>query len=269
MDGLAHLADTCLPLHDKNMGPDTFKGSRPLRMLAWAGALLLPLALLAWFWHNAALAQGREQTAVSIQADLGGVQVRIPAAFAHQIEFEGAPGLPAPGSRIRGFGFDVRYPDMQGVSNATQAARDQAPMETSMWLHVTLTAADHYYGADFLAHMAQELHRPKAWKYPLRQLAEPVHGLTAHVSQGGDVNDFRHMTLYTHRNAEGRVDTYIECHDGTYPSTPCTLYADMGPAMKATLSIHFRKGLLPSWRGMQAAVQELVRSFARNASRGP
>ena len=58
--------------------------------------------------------------------DLGGVPVAIPRHFANYVEYEGDPGFgekrigPRPerthASKLTSFGFDVRFPDMAGVS---------------------------------------------------------------------------------------------------------------------------------------------------------
>jgi hypothetical protein len=223
------------------------------------------LAILAC-WLNAAHA-----AAPGALGNLGGVPVRIPPEFAHFLEYEGDPALleartgPVPTrslqSPIRSFGFDILYPEMLGVTPQTATRRQQATIETSMWLSVTVLAGTHDRGEHFLAQAEHNLHQPALWKFPLKTMARPLYGLTGYAPERGSPMDKRHKSLYVHRNAQGQVDTYIECSNRPWLSAPCTLHADLRPAMRASLEIHFRRDLLGSWADMQRAVIQVMASF--------
>jgi hypothetical protein len=204
---------------------------------------------------------------------LGGVPVRIPPEFTRFLEYDGDPGLfekrqgPVPArtyeSVIRSFGFEILFPEMIGVTPATAALRKQTPMETSMWLNVGLRAGQDYKGERFLEFMAQSLNTPGGERIPLQHTPGDVFGMTAYAPKGSAPENFRLNTRYVHRDASGRVDTYIECYPEPLIYTPCTLHADLRPAMQASLEIHFRKDLLPSWQAIQQSVTRVVLSFQK------
>lgn len=215
--------------------------------------------------------QAHETQPAVAQGLLGGTAVRIPAAFARLLEYDDDPELfearstqPSPHTRpspIRSFGFDVLYPEMLGVTPDTLLRRQQARIETSMWLHVSVLSASRYLGDDFLQLKTADLSQPGLWKFPLKAQQALVAGLSAYTSEGGPPQDFRHLTIYVHRDEKGLVDTYIECQDAPRPSASCTLYSTLPPPMKASLQIQFRSALLPQWQPMRQAVMTHIQAF--------
>jgi hypothetical protein len=208
--------------------------------------------------------------------NLGGVPVQIPSEFARFLEYDGDPGLfakrqgPVPvrtaQSVIRSFGFEVLFPQMVGVTSETAALRKQTPMEISMWLNVGLRAGHDYKGEQFLDLMADDLNAPKAQRVPLQRTPGGVFGMTAYAPKGSATDNFRLNTRYVHRDGNGHVDTYIECYPDPLIYTPCTLYTDLRPAMRASLEVHFRKDMLPSWQAIQQSVTRVVLSFKKPTS---
>jgi hypothetical protein len=262
---IAHVPDMPAPVPTPQHCRAPQFARRPLLRGLPPWLALTALALLTW-WHGTAHA-----AASGALGNLGGVPVRIPPEFAHFLEYEGDPALleartgPVPTrslqSPIRSFGFDILYPEMLGVTPQTATRRQQATIETSMWLSVTVLAGTHDRGEHFLAQAEHNLHQPALWKFPLKTMARPLYGLTGYAPERGSPMDKRHKSLYVHRNAQGQVDTYIECSNRPWLSAPCTLHADLRPAMRASLEIHFRRDLLGSWADMQRAVIQVMASF--------
>lgn len=242
-------------------------------------AALTSMALIAW--RFAATPSGlslqdtwqAHGTTVEVATGrLGNTPVRIPAAFAKLLEYDDDPGLfearqKAPvrtsQSPIRSFGFDILYPEMLGVTPATQARRQQATIETTMWLHVSLLAGSRYQGDDFLQLKAADLLDASLWKFPLKAQTGSAYALSTYTSEGGDPQDFRHQTIHVHRDEHGQVDAYIECQDTPRPSASCTLYSTLPTPMKASLRIQFRRALLPQWQPMRQAVMTHIQAFSQ------
>lgn len=239
------------------------------------------MALSAFAWWLTAAPRGRslqdtwqahETPSAVVTGRLGDTSVRIPAAFANLLEYDDDPALfearqrasnHSAQSPIRSFGFDILYPEMIGVTPATQALRQQATIETSMWLHVSLLAASRYQGDDFLQLKAADLLDASLWKFPLKVQPGSAYALSTFTSQGGDPQDFRHQTIHVHRDEHGQVDAYIECQDAPRPSASCTLYSTLPPPMKASLRIQFRRALLPQWQPMRQAVMTHIQTFSQ------
>ena len=215
--------------------------------------------------------QFKEKYDGPVIGNLGGVPVLIPTEFAHFVEYDGDPGFleprkgPVPErtqqSRLRSFGFDLLYPEMLGLTPQTQSMGYHDNIYLSMWVHASINSGERYYGDHSLSNLEPPLHDPKRWKFPLKEAPAKFHGLTAHESQGGDATDFDHVTIYTHHNASGELDTYIKCHDDPHPAAPCSLQASMSPSMRADIDIHFRRGLVPQWADILKKVKAKVMTF--------
>ena len=194
--------------------------------------------------------------------DLGGVPVRIPHYFAEYVEYDGDPGfgekrkVPAPErtyqSKLASFGFNVRFPDMAGISSI-ELWKDYNkyhdvywkdyydPVKSlSPWIDVGVTSGAHYYGDGFLDRYISSTLRFDAAKkgHPelaydnFERLAKSEFGLTVYAPPEIDLktkqpyrmHDRAH-DLFVHRNTVGAVDTYIECSNRNIPNwkfTSCT-----------------------------------------------
>jgi hypothetical protein len=241
------------------------------------GALLLIALALAYFvmpprgvfltdsW------QFKEKHDGPVIGDLGGVPVRIPAEFAHFVEYNGDPALleqrkgsvpeRTPRSRLRSFGYEVLYPQMLGLTPQTKTMGYHDNIYLSTWVDVTVNAGERYPGPQALRNQEKALSDPVWWKFPLKQKAERVNDLTVYESQGGDPTNIQHVTVYTHHTPTGDIDAYIDCEDIPHPAARCTLEADMSPDMGVNLRIHFRRGLLPQWAEILKNVKIQILSF--------
>lgn len=259
---------------------------RFLPFTRWRLALLALLCALAtWLaWPTLATQprglylgdswQFREPPLERAIGDLGGATVHIPREFAHHLEYNDDPGLfeerkgPVPKrnfqSPIRSFGFHILFPEMVGVTPTTAPLKRATSMETSMWLFVGVGAHSSYLGERFLQSAGNALDDPKAQRIPIRRTPGEVFGLTAYApikAKGDPHANFRWHTRFAHRDAQGQVDTYIECYEEAFIYTPCTLYMDLRPEMHASVRIKFRKDMLPEWQAIQQSVRTVLLGF--------
>jgi len=264
--------------------PRVIPRSRPVRLLLRTLlALLFMLGTwLAWSTLTAKPRgirltdswQFREPPPARAIGDLGGAPVHIPPEFAHHLEYNDDPGLfeerkgPVPErtfqSPIRSFGFNILFPEMVGVTPATAPLKRATSMETSMWLFVGVSAHRSYLGERFLQSMGDALDDPKEQRIPIRRTPGEVFGLVAYApvkAKGDPQENFRWHTRFVHRDAQDRVDTYIECYEEAFIYTPCTLHMDLRPAMRATVTVSFRKDMLPDWHAIQQSVKKVLLSF--------
>jgi hypothetical protein len=272
---------------------------KPGRFILWL--LIAMLACMAWFFFALLLRapnplvprphpfQPPEMAAVQyaksdMVGNLGGIPVTIPQHFANYVEYEGDPGWgekrkgPVPkrthASRLNSFGFEVRLPDMAGLSSREMwKDRNSYTIYNTPWINVGLTSGSFYFGDGFLDRQASYLER---WKIDGSGLAweryepngESFHGLTVYVPTGIDPKTQRPYReglyaedVFLHRTADGRVDTYIRCSNRPHEAAPCQQSFSMESSMQAAVDINYRRGLLPQWRQIQTDVSRLIWTF--------
>jgi hypothetical protein len=221
--------------------------------------------------------------------DLGGVLVAIPRSFARFVEYDADPHFmkkkrwSAPErtfeSRLRSFGFEVRYPDMSSVEEKTPAEKD---IHTTMWMRVGISTGEDY-GVDTSLDNHKNYYInsdlpcfSKCFTYvPLPEKTFRLTGYTP-IGSGVDVakrsinfgrgTDMRDKNIYYFESESGHVTTFIECSNRTHAAAPCKHYFNLNPVMKAHIKVSYRKGLLPHWRQIQQSVTELIYSFEANPS---
>ena len=216
-----------------------------------------------------------------VVGDLGGVPVRIPIEFAESVEYDDDPAILEPrrkaapardfSSRLRSFGFHFRYPDMAGPGSE-EARKDRAthlPGNT-FWISVGLDAGERYPGPGSTERIASAtLGRPEAITGASYQLAaEKTCGLEAYVLTGNDARSGKpnreHSNaedVFIGRDAAGKATTYIECSNRPLNAAPCKQFFDLEPKMHAMVDLHYRRGLVCEWRGIQGATSQLISSF--------
>lgn len=272
---------------------------KPGRFILWL--LIAMLACMAWFFFALLLRapnplvprphpfQPPEMAAVQyakadMVGNLGGVPVTIPQHFANYVEYEGDPGWgekrkgPVPKrtheSRLNSFGFEVRIPDMAGLSGREMRKdRDSYTIYNTPWINVGLNSGKFYPGDGFLDRQASYLERWKidgsglAWKR-YEPTDKSFHGLTVYIPTGIDLKTKRPYReglhaedVFLHHAADKKISTYIRCSNRQHEAAPCTHYFSMEPNMGAAVYVSYRRGLLPQWRQIQADVSRLIWSF--------
>lgn len=221
----------------------------------------------------------------AVLANLGGVKVNIPNYFADYVEYDPAPvGLNKEKNykkvdgdlpKITSFGFDVRYPDMEGKS--TPELLDSfinKKIRTSQWILVGFNSGNNYKSPGGINRMALGMisisneSNPRSWWNIYEKLSDKQYGLDVYVHPG--IDGETGISYRNHRNANdvffkkndnGEVITYIKCSNRDIPSAPCTHHFDLEPKIKSTVRIVYRRGLLQEWKNIQDKVEEKVLSF--------
>jgi hypothetical protein len=218
--------------------------------------------------------------------DLGGVPVSIPKPYAHFVEYDGDPHFMEPRkgpppkrtfqSRLRSFGFEIRYPDMAPLTDETEKQQKQENIYTTTWMRVGINTGSIYGGDTTLAsHLHYKLTLKQGFPpYRYEKLPDTAFGLIAYAPVGFDESKrtrpggagYNDRNIYFHRDQDGNVDTYIECSNVSHAAGECRLEFNLQPAMRAIVSVSFRKGLLPHWKEIQSSVAQVILGFRINSS---
>jgi len=217
--------------------------------------------------------------------DLGGVPVSIPRPYARFVEYDDDPHFlekrkgPPPQrthtSKLRAFGFEVRFPDMAADTGVAAEEKRKATIQNTMWLTVVI-ASHSTYGTDdeALERMVAAINDPSAHSYRYRPLPEKTYGLAGFTPIGADESrrgwgilvdgkaaDMNDYNIYYHRDQSGRVDSYIECGNMKHAADTCAQEFHVLPAMRVRAKVRYRKELLPHWREIQSSVAKVVLGF--------
>jgi hypothetical protein len=243
----------------------------PVVYVAWRGLVLL--ADIQPFEMKVA-----QYTPKDVVGNLGGMKVVIPRHYAEFVEYDEDPPAfsggrkgPTPertfDSRLRSFGMDVRFPDMKGLENdQIREEKRRQPIQKRMWLYVGIITGERYPGDGFLDRLASRVYKPgDYWWDSYERLPDDTHGLEMHVAAGLDPStgkarreskDIDVKDIYIHRNASGKVDTYIDCR-----IVSCDMSFSLEPEAHVDVIVDFRRALLPEWQKIRASVRDLLLSF--------
>lgn len=220
-----------------------------------------------------------------IVADLGGMHVEIPHYFAKNVEYDGDPGwgekkkspllentgLP----KLRSFGFDVRFPDMAGLSSPEMYQdRRKTTIFKTTWFRVGINTGEDYPGDEFLERRADHLLIVDNTTPPFmiyKKLDQSEFGLTVYVPSGIDPKNnkpYRQYEfakdVYIFRDGAGKVEAYISCSNQPGQSASCQHSFKLQAPVRAKIYMSYRRGLLPEWKKIQESVNNLILSFEKN-----
>jgi hypothetical protein len=222
----------------------------------------------------------------AIAGNLGGMPVSIPKSYASLVEYEEEPRLgarpqgPPPRrtfeSPLRGFSFELRYPDMAMLTEEAAAQKRATTSETTTWMRVGVSASSDYYGKSFLENNVRNLDRLYGYKYPYEAAPEKKHGLHEYIPIGADKSrrssdsgslwDISDRTIYFHRDESEQVTAFIECGNASHDAATCRHWFDLSPGVRATVWVAYRRALLPHWGDIQRMTSEAVRQFRVGAA---
>ncbi|MFZ6708171.1 hypothetical protein ACO0LN_03540 [Undibacterium sp. TC9W] len=212
-----------------------------------------------------------------VVGDLGGISVRIPSHFAKYAEYEGDPGWsgkrigPTPirdtKSKLVSFGFDIRYPDMAGLSSPDLRKNKEAfSIFNTPWLRGIVTTGVNFGDGGFLQRMSESMGKMGSLQFEKQK--EKQFGLEVYTPIGVDPqtrNPQKHIDddkdLYIFRDENGVVQTYIECTNINHDAAPCKQFFFLLPRAKAKITLSYRRGLLSEWKQMQDSVGQLILGF--------
>lgn len=221
-----------------------------------------------------------------VKTIFGGKQATIPYHFAEYVEYDSDPrdsdrkkhhkNINNNSSVLTSFGFDIRYPDMQGKSTPELIESYKTrKLRTNMWIRVGFNTGKNYVKPDGISRMAKGLldissNEPnsKHWWNIYEKLSEKQYGLDVYVHPG--IDEKTGESFRRHRNANdvflkmndaGETITYISCSNRDIPSAPCTQHFDLQPEINATARVSYRRGLLSEWRDIQEKVKNTSLGF--------
>lgn len=263
-----------------------------------ASLLLLLAGAMLWFWlkyvgqpyfFNPWLPPQLRfdvPAAKDLVGDLGGMPVIIPRHFPRLVEYDGDPGWggkrqgPRPerthASRLKSFGVDIRYPDMAGLSSRElEDDKKRQTIYNTMWIDFGVTTGEFYPGDGFLDRRTESEINETDPRFRLEKVAERQFGLDTYIwgagrdpVTGAFVRPERDWDdVFIHRDRAGHVKTYIRCSRVQHEAAPCSQSFNLGPAIKAKIYVHYRRGLVPHWRDIQQKVTDLVLSWRVEAAR--
>ncbi|MBS0369483.1 MAG: hypothetical protein JSS57_09815 [Proteobacteria bacterium] len=215
--------------------------------------------------------------------DLGGVPVTIPKHFASYLEYDNDPGWgkrrtgPTPprthASRIRSFGFDVRYPDMQGLSSPLLVEDQKSyTIFNTPWIGVSVISGDFYSGDGFLdriLYQDTEGARKRASSTIYEQQKDKYAGLTIFHIIGVDENtgtpnreyrNARDLFVAYHKGTM-RAKAVIYCSNRNIPSAGCKHMFSLDNGQKAEVTVRYRREDLKKWNSIQESVSKLILGF--------
>lgn len=227
--------------------------------------------------------------------DLGGIQVSIPHPIARFVEYEGDPHFLEPRkgprpvrtfqSKLRSFGFEVRFPDRALLTDKTFGDKHKSNIYNTMWLGVGVNVAPYHNAlglkrqVDAIPYPSQVHESEAAPGLPARTWKEehgyirspkPLYGLVVNEVQGYDEAkrykfpgvDTGDENIYYHVDESGNVDAYIWCSNIKHDAAPCEHSFILPQAKNTMIEVGYRIGLLPYWHEIQEAVGDTILGFA-------
>lgn len=235
----------------------------------------------------------KENQVGPVVGDLGGIPVSIPPHVARFVEYEGDPHFLEPRkgdaparntqSKLRSFGFEVRFPDKVLLTPKTEQEKRKSNMYNTMWLDVgvSIEPYNNKLGLQRLVDAIPDrkwdaIHSKDTpidlWKkkHGYKRSPNPLYGLIVDEVYGYDEAsrykfpgvDVADENIYHHVDKQEHVDTYIECHNVKHDAAPCNQIFILKSAKNAMIKVHYRIGLLPHWREIQDAVTQVILGFA-------
>jgi hypothetical protein len=167
---------------------------------------------------------------------------------------------------------------MKGLENAQiREEKRRQPLQEYSWLYIGITAGEHYPGDGFLDRVTERTlsnnHAPKStrpWDHIYERMPEDEHGLEVWRLSEIDPTtgrpareDSSALDIYIHRDASGKVDTFIRCRHRSVPGGigTCNAGTHLEPKAKVVVNISFRRGMLPEWQRIRQSTRDLLMSF--------
>lgn len=280
---------------------------RRLNFLGKLGIIIIVSLLIFGFWitakvngfnpfNNSWVLSDEKSRTGPVIGNLGGISVSIPTEFAHFVEYvgdphfmdtrKGQPPIRTFESKLYSFGYEVRYPDMQGETSVTWQEKKSALPSNTNWLVVGVT----YFGhlgepINVLQIKLDEISRRKwngrhqygepatNWfeRYGYTLSSQEKFGLKVYEVYGYDEeersniqlgHDILDKNIYFNLNQKGKAETLIECSNAKHDAAPCEQRFYLPNAQFTEVKIMYRIGLLPQWRELQQAVTRQLLSFS-------
>jgi len=224
-----------------------------------------------------------QYSAKDVIGDLGGMPVKICRHIAEYVEYDGDPGFSGPprqgpppertyASRLKSFGFAVRFPDMAMITSIEMwADKESYTIRNTPWMSVTVYSGENFPGRGFMnrPHVSNGQTKGDYWWDTYEELPAKKFGLTEYRLQGIDprtgqpARDHREADIiYIHRDRSGKVLTRIVCSNVSHEAAPCTQKWSMeGQNVDAVIQVHYRRGFVRNWSEIQKYVSRTILNF--------
>lgn len=219
--------------------------------------------------------------------ELGGVKVSIPREFARFVEYEDDPHFmekrkgPSPertiNSKIRSFGFEIRFPDGASRKIGTRGQEIVSLTPPVGWLGVGVNAAKDSY--DYSENLYQRLkdtnlgggkHTLVYQKQSNKSFGLHVHEPAPMSMQKSGIPNYQHTQLdkniFYAEDEYGELSTYIECSNAKHDSAMCSQRIFLKDSIRVFIKVRYRKGLLMHWKEIKQLVSDTVLGFKYEGS---
>jgi len=219
--------------------------------------------------------------------ELGGLKVSIPGEFARFVEYEGDPHFmekrkgPSPektiNSKIRSFGFEIRFPDGASRKIGTRGQEIVSLTPPVGWLGVGVNAAKDSY--DYSRNLYKGLkdinldgglHALVYQKLPDKSFGLHVHEPAPMNMQKPGVPNYKNTQLdkniFYAEDENGELNTYIECSNAKHDSAMCSQRIFLKDSIRLFIKVRYRKGLLKHWKEIKQFVSDTVLGFKYEGS---
>jgi hypothetical protein len=220
-----------------------------------------------------------QRSPVDVKGNLGGMPVRISKEVARFAEYDGeptwAPRPPGPPpqrtyeSRLKSFGFDLRFPDMATMADPGSREDRQTAGASRRWFSVRLTSGEIYPGDGFLDRRTHTtlVKQGAHWFTQYEEVASPHPALAAYGVIGMDpktntpyrTNQFA-RDVFISRDETGKVRAYIDCKNTRHSLCEHDWSLEQ-LGINAQVTVIYRRELLEHWEQIQQEVAKKITSF--------
>lgn len=230
--------------------------------------------------------------------DLGGITVSIPQPIPRFVEYQDDPHFMEKRkgdtpirtfqSKLRSFGFEIRYPDMAVLNENTFEEKRKSTIHNTMWMDVGVSVEPYYdqfslqgIADGFTKRIWDSRHTidepPEIWKdkHGYKRLADTLYGLVVYsvygyddakryIRPGIDTHDILDANIYYHLDDKDIIDSYITCSNVKHDAAPCEHQFILPSAKNTLIKVHYRIGFLPQWQKIQYAIEKVILGFSVN-----
>jgi hypothetical protein len=243
--------------------------------------LALADGAVIWGFEPPEMAAARRSPA-DVIGDLGGMPVKISRNVAEYVEYDGDPGFSGPprhgpppqrtyASRLKSFGFDVRFPDMAMLTTREMVV-DKANhnIYNTPWMGIGISSGEIYPGRGFMNRLtAIEKIENRYWWNDYEELPKKYFGLTEYRLKGTNPNTGRPAredrdaeVIYLFFDDMKNIITRIDCSNVPHEAAPCRQRWDIGNhGLSVKVSAGYRRGFLQDWALIQEKVTQVILNF--------
>lgn len=239
-----------------------------------------------WDFEPPEMAAARRSPA-DVIGDLGGMPVKISRNVAEYVEYDGDPGFSGPprhgpppqrtyASRLKSFGFDVRFPDMAMLTTREMVV-DKANhnIYNTPWMGIGISSGEIYPGRGFMNRLtAIEKIENRYWWNDYEELPKKYFGLTEYRLKGTNPKTGRPAredrdakVIYLFFDDMKNIITRIDCSNVPHEAAPCRQLWDMGAnGLNVEVRAGYRRGFLQDWALIQEKVTQVILNFRVDTS---